>query len=317
MVSSIHPLRPELRSREEQFSALSRERRTVKKWEMRLGIRQIAFLWLSMILLMFVVFVFGVQAGRNQGVSTALEEYSEQAVRLPVAQPLALAENGNDTFSGSVESALAAGSRTNAKTSPVQLKNESQAAPQYDFSASKNSPAVRIEEAQESEAEQSLTPGEVAAGFGAKPAGEIAREPAADQNQTEVKKPDVIKTTVEEKPVKEKERAKHESTARALAPVTKPEPEKPAKPLENTELSGGWYVQVAATGAESEAQTLAGRISRLKVPYVVERARIGSRTFFRVVAGPYSTKEQANAVKERVKKSNAVKGEPFLKFVKS
>lgn len=59
-------------------------RKVREAWELRLGAKQLISLWAFICVTMFVVFLFGFQAGRERGLVKYLEENAREPVRLPV-----------------------------------------------------------------------------------------------------------------------------------------------------------------------------------------------------------------------------------------
>lgn len=90
-----------------------------------------------------------------------------------------------------------------------------------------------------------------------------------------------------------------------------------AEVSELTKLLPGWYVQVAASRTKEDTKQI---ISKLKDQnynnIVLEKAESGKRTYFRVLAGPYSEKNTAELIKKELSFSKIVKSEPYIKNVK-
>ncbi len=87
--------------------------------------------------------------------------------------------------------------------------------------------------------------------------------------------------------------------------------------VESPKLIPGWYVQIIASRTEDDAKQI---ISKLKDQnynnIVLEKGESGKRTYFRVLAGPYSEKNTAELIKKELSFSKIVKSEPYIKNVK-
>lgn len=87
-----------------------------------LSFSQVAILWSLMAGLLLMSFLFGFYAGREQGLRVAFEQYSGQAVRIPIAGPIASASSShNATPSPAVSDASRTGSTVGAADDEVEF----------------------------------------------------------------------------------------------------------------------------------------------------------------------------------------------------
>lgn len=90
------------RSMNEQSTNISKfpdKTEVVKKtqWVFQMTGSHVVVLWAAICGIMIMVFLFGLYAGRNQGVEYALNNYGQEAVRMPVAKAVAPSGADNET----------------------------------------------------------------------------------------------------------------------------------------------------------------------------------------------------------------------------
>lgn len=180
------------------------------------------------------------------------------------------------------------------------------------------------------------------AGFGARPAisaAELAKGPgaqplsAAEQNSGTIAKlsepgglpasgrgallaPASGLQAAAEEPVTGASAARNPQLKTADQALKSPEQEKSAEPKMKSKLTPGWYIQIAAKTDPKEAAALSKRLAGSKVQSVIETGVVKGVTYYRVVAGPFKSRDGAAPTMKRVKGSGAVSTEPFLKQVK-
>ncbi|HEU4622520.1 MAG TPA: SPOR domain-containing protein [Burkholderiaceae bacterium] len=73
-----------------------------------------------------------------------------------------------------------------------------------------------------------------------------------------------------------------------------------ARPTENTSKSGKYAVQVGAFSSEDKAKELQARLKGVGVPTYVERAKTSSGERVRLRAGPFASREAAEAARAKI-----------------
>ena len=91
---------------------------------------------------------------------------------------------------------------------------------------------------------------------------------------------------------------------------------KVVEPKVKDKLKNGWYIQIAAKTDQKEAAALARKLSGSKVQTSIEAGVVRGVTYYRVVSGPFKSRDAATPTLKRVKNSGIVSTEPFLKQVK-
>ena len=76
---------------------------------------------------------------------------------------------------------------------------------------------------------------------------------------------------------------------------------------------GRWFVQVAAARTRAEANAMNKKLAQAKLKGKIEEAKVGRNTYYRVVVGPYSSKDAATAARASVKRARAAAGDPFVR----
>ena len=81
-------------------------------------------------------------------------------------------------------------------------------------------------------------------------------------------------------------------------------------------VSKGWYAQIAAPQTQREAEAIAKGLRQSGFPVVIESVRIRKQEYFRVLAGPETSRQQANRLLAQLKREPDLKADPFLRMVK-
>ncbi len=325
MASSLQSFEP--RVRQYESSSLGRpasNQPTKQRWEMRISFGQVVVLWAVLAGMMVMVFIFGLHAGREQGLSRALEQSEAEAVRLPIARPIPEADE-----SGNIP--LATDEILDTEVIPSELASNEADDREFDFSRT-----------------------EKVAGLSSKPALELFKEDEAAVLAKETAKLAAIEEEQKQQRLEKEakalsaklaEKEKQQKAAKKIAelsqlspplkkveapaavvqaPVEKVEPEavtaettKKIKVEEtNTKLSAGWYVQAAATRAKDDAISMIAKFNEKGLDGVLEQAKVRKKEYYRVLVGPYASKPKALEARAKVKSAGVTGGEPFLKHVK-
>lgn len=85
----------------------------------------------------------------------------------------------------------------------------------------------------------------------------------------------------------------------APEPKAAPEAAQPVEPLKPSDL-GPWMIQLGSFSAESNALNLRGQVRRAGFPCQIEKIGIEGRTVWRVRAGPFASKAEADAALKRL-----------------
>jgi len=267
-------------------------------WEIRLSLGQLLVLWSVVAGTMLMVFLFGLYAGREQGVQAALEGSSGEAMRLPVA---------NDA--GALK----------ADTSPLASLSDAPSAAPIDTEAhkvSETAPSIAHDEAPATAPKDS----EIAlAGLNPEKTGTSSAPVKAEVQDSALgnKVEKVAKATVLETKPSSAEIATESAPALSSEKLlTKAEKNEAPKTVRAGSLSPGWYLQVAAARTSKEATGIGRKLRAAGLAAVVESAEVKGAAYYRVVLGPYASKDAAWNMRKAALASNAAKGEPFLKQVK-
>ncbi|MBP9837674.1 MAG: SPOR domain-containing protein [Proteobacteria bacterium] len=99
-----------------------------------------------------------------------------------------------------------------------------------------------------------------------------------------------------------------------LAPPS--QPIKEVSQQKPTALNRGWYSQLAATKSKPEAESIISKMKQKKLSPILEQASIKGQDYYRILIGPFSTKQIAQKESTRAKQTNTFRGEPYIKVVK-
>ena len=316
---SSPPLRYLQNERDEQMN----------RWEMRISLGQVVVLWAAIAGMMVTVFLFGLWSGREQGVTSALEEYvskyGEPSVRLPIVQAVPLAGAGGELensvpssqleLSGiGVESAKELGSAdsgTAVDTSPP---------PVFDFSGQADADGAA------EDSEPAAGANDVAVGLATRPTLELFEKTETANSESNEESAKVNKTIkvvgTQKKPTEEKvfkdipKVAPKPRVAKTEVVIDGVAITPPGKLHTGKRPPLGWYIQASAATDMDEAFGFAKDFVSFGFDSAVEQARVRERTYYRVLIGPYPNREAARGELSKVKRTRVTKGEPFLKRVK-
>lgn len=289
-----------------------------KSFQLRLSLGQVIMLWSLLAGLMVAVFLFGLFAGREQGLQTALSGQDVQTVRLPIAMDVAKQE---DSLSATFDPAQKTLNPPAAAQPAAPSENS-----EFDFGAA----VEQAKNAAANEAAPSAAAPEVAAEEEEAPTAALEdSEPLTIPQhaaEPEVLKPEVPPAAVAPKvelaaktpaPTKVPEKAVVKPVEKPKAPepkkVAEPKVEKPAPTVTNARA--GWYVQLAAARTKEEAKSIQLRLAAKSYPAIVQEADVNGATYYRVLVGPYAAKNRAQAEQHKIQGLQLTSGTPFLKFI--
>ncbi len=339
MASSLQSFEPRVRPYESStFGQPSSNQPNSERWEMRISFGQVVVLWAVLAGMMVMVFIFGLHAGREQGLSRALEQNETEAVRLPIARPIPEADGSGAIIPSEMDSTL----ESNDPDSELAASAEEDDR-EFDFSRSEKVAGISSKPTLELFKDDKP----VAVEQEDKSAKIAALEEELKQQRLEREAKALAKKLAEDKERKEREekaaKAAKAAEVAALSQLSPPlkkaekpvevEPvakiDKPAKTqksattgqdikVETTSeaLSAGWYVQAAATRTGNDAVAMVAKFAAKGLAGVVEQAKVGKKEYYRVLVGPYSDKAKALDARSKVKSAKITGGEPFLKHVK-
>ncbi len=310
------------------LAGMSRAGRVSREpWELRISFVQMISLWLLAGLAMLTVFIFGFHRGRSQGLAAAFEEYAEQSVRLPVVQPVALPSAGSAAESASSNAANSYGAKVENSTSGAGIragKNQVEQANTesgFDFSALKansaSSPGLAGKPALE------LFSGAITAGEGKNG----LKKAAQSSGQTEPQQTVESRTKLAALPAGSKVNtastpAEQTTEAAGLPPAKTTEANegsaaaKKLAPVATKSIAPGWYVQASADKSAKDAARATSRLKAAGFAPVLEKADIQGKTYFRVLVGPYASRDNAVKAGKRITTAKLSRGEPFARLVK-
>lgn len=270
-----------------RFSSMGEmEKEVPEKWSVRLSLAQLLVLWTVVAIAMLAVFFTGLYAGRDQGLKIALEEHGAPAIRFPVAA--VIAEKADLSPPSGIINPLAKLTDSPAQQSSSADGNERLA---FDFTTVSKPAAVASSSA---------------------PA--IGETNSSQQNsatkRTEVPgSQESSKVSPHEPPMVAKAQQHSADLKDGRASPTR------GKIPSTTELPvpKGWFVQLAATDSKVEAIQLASRLKSSGTQAVVREAKVADSQYYRVLVGPYSSKESADKSMKQLLKLKVSKGQPFVK----
>lgn len=298
---------------------------------------QLFVAWSVVGMMLLAVFLFGFYSGRKQGVELALSEQSVPRLRLPVESPKARA--ALSTAPIVVESNSASGATkfdfTDSRVDSFAVDGENKAQPE----------AIVIEPRKEINSDSAV-------GFIAKAANEIPVRPqelsnevnqkvettteslaervakvelspalktnaVSGDNLVKVEKNQVkLDTPVQDKPLKVQSEVSPkvtttESKLNPTNPVKKlvPVPVKPSPAA----VASGLFVQVGAPDSFAKAQSMVSKLKARGLTAAIRDASVNNKQHYRVLVGPFSSRDSAQNAKNQVIKSGVAMGEPFIK----
>jgi len=297
------------------------------------------FLGWSMVgLMLVVVFLFGFYSGRKQGVELALTEQSVPRLRLPVESPKARAALSTapvtaPAVSGTMITPPTKFDFTDSKPDSFAIESDSDSKtqnfkpePRIDHSAGfvakaanelVNQPAaIKQEFAQTLEpVEQSLA--ERVAHVELSPAlsppsgagsvkvekEESRVEPIVKNAPTKIAPTTPVKNQGGEAKVVSLISNKNLGTKQLKPEVAKP----------GVASATGLFVQVGAPDSFSKAQTIVSKLKAQGLTAAIRDVSVNHKQHYRVLVGPFSSRDSAQNAKNQVIKSGLAMGEPFIK----
>lgn len=305
-----------------------KSRRSLRHWEVRLGLPQLVVLVGFVTGSMVFSFYLGLTSGQTIGFETALERSGAGLPRLPVPgaspegslpqddaafdvyaklnAPLPGEPGDSDGRKLEPSGAAGRGMTGGAPLDPGAVFGSAGAAPQVGTVPELGSiKSVGAAPLLEPETERSL-----AARIAPEQVSEVAPVAGATE-RVESPSPPV------EAAVKKVE------TAKVAEANKKPEiAEKPAvKPTDSTaslvrrSLGKGWYAQVAAAPSLTEAEGLARKLKESGFPVLIETTKVQGTAYYRIVVGPETSRQQAQILVNQLKREPYIKEDPFLRTV--
>lgn len=121
-----------------------------------------------------------------------------------------------------------------------------------------------------------------------------------------------LPSSLEEKPVAENIKVVEEVVKPAVSKITEKKVVSSEIP---SSVSKGWYVQVVAAPSEAIAKTTAQKLNGSGFKSAVEKASVRNINYYRVLVGPYSSRDSANSQIARIRSLNPSKASPFIRNV--
>lgn len=333
-----------------------------KGFELTITLPQLVFSWVLIALMMMAVFVFGLYAGRRQGVDIALEEQATPKLRMPVSKDAALAavnsesekRNNSETsplgeredslfavpetvdnlpkssselgpladgtagfVSKATNEILDSTSKASTKSKTTKLEAKSDLA---QIKISKDLVAAE-ERAVQKLSEKPLEKTVVLNNKIAKPSGQELRSADSVTKKLNDDEFDVLDdessilppTASLDKQIGSNENFGLTENSNQTAPIKTSENKLAKKNLSSKLQKGGLYVQVSAPDSITQAQSLVNKLKAKGLTSAIRDAKVGGKLHYRVLVGPYSSKEAASEARNKVVKSKIVRAEPFIK----
>ena len=292
-------------------------------WELRLPMAQSVSLLGVTVAAVVASYVFGFSAGKSVGIDAALDGSLATIAKLPIVPALDSGSLSQDVAPGEVVADLrsetlkvqppdsARPEKDKEGLSAIQqLKVDADSPPLKEGASQPEEGLVAAASSLPAKAAPSLVPAskekervkerERAVEQGADALAAVLDQQTASLNQDQ------------QKAVKAKTEERHPPRGAGSLGSEKPSiQERSSKQLEK-----GWYAQVAAPTEAKEAKDVAERLRKSGFPIVIEDARVGSVTYYRVLVGPEEGKEPAARLVDQVKRERYLRGEPFLRNVK-
>jgi cell division protein FtsN len=294
----------------------------------RMSKPQLLIAWSVVGVMLVVVFLFGFYSGRRQGVELALTEQSVPRLRLPVEAPKARAALSStpivsDSNPASVttkfdftdtkpDSFAVNGDESATETIILEPKSESKAEPAAGFvakAANEVIPAVEQKNEVITAPDQSLAERVAKVELSPTLGNSVAVEKATKIEKVE---PKIEVATVKEtkSPVVSQKPSSAESKLATTAPAKKAIT--PPSKTSSASVSG-LYVQVGAPDSFTKAQSMVSRLKARGITAAIRDASVNNKLHYRVLVGPFSSRDSAQSAKNQVIKSGVAMGEPFVK----
>jgi len=245
---------------------------------MTFSLSQVVVMWSVIAGTMIGVFMFGLFAGREQGLKQALEAQERFAMRLPLSDEGITPTSATELVPTIVPPIV------------TEVQKVVTTAPQAVAPTVEPMPAAP-------EAKTAVT-------------NELAPptpEPVVTKEKVAVvaTPPAVEKTALLKEPTKDK--PKTAPTAK-IAQTEQARPSKGAPPA-------GWYVQVAAAKSLDEADRFVTKLRAGGLKVHLEETTVKNSKFYRVMSGPYSSQNGAQAAQKKIRDSKISTSTPFTKRV--
>lgn len=324
------------------IQSTTKNRRTLRSWELRLGLPQVVVLVGLVTGSMVLAFYLGLNSGQRLGFELAQERTATSLPRLPV--PGALPEGSvpqddgafdvyaklNDTLPG------AKGETDPIKVAPVPeaespLHQEALFPPSRG-DAGKGSAmpelgsikSVESEPLINAEAEAALNArldeklpavdtnreSETLGAAAAAVSGATVETKLAPKEEVKVEQETAPKTEVVKAPALEQGKSQPEKVTAKVAPKA------PTSPFVKQTLPKGWFAQVGAKQSLADAEGIAAKLKSSGFAVMIEPAQVRGESYFRIMVGPEKSREQADILITQLRRERYIEGDPFLRVVK-
>lgn len=103
---------------------------------------------------------------------------------------------------------------------------------------------------------------------------------------------------------------------KATAPKEQPKEIAKVKEAPSAKIGAGWYIQVAAAVSAEEAGKYTAKLKKMGFSSSIERATVQNITYYRVLTGPFDSRQSAGTQKSKIAAAKVSTEPPFLKQVK-
>lgn len=305
------------------------------RWELHMKLPQVVALWGIVALAMVLVFVFGFQAGRQQGLRLALEEHDVGVLRLPVDRSGLSAANTKSEQLVSLslgeqkmaQNAAAAPNSTVVKDDlrPAVDVSATEAASTAPMSGFGSKAATQVIAASSAPSAQIVSPVPAAAKVATLGSKRLVTGVAAGPNEVSGSAEVVAKGSLDPAPsssvesfsgVVSRASSVEGGERRAAAGSALEAETKKAEPkIETSRPASGWYLQVAASNSPSETAKLVAKLNQQQLPVVVQSATVRKTRYARILVGPFKAKNTAQEHRKKIKSLNLGKGNPFVRHL--
>ena len=86
--------------------------------------------------------------------------------------------------------------------------------------------------------------------------------------------------------------------------------------VNNSNIPRGYYVQIASTPNQMDANILSRKVRESGFKAVIEETIVGGSKYYRVLAGPEDTREHANRMAQQISREPYINSQPFVRDVK-
>ena len=243
---------------------------------MTFSLSQVVVMWSVIAGTMIGVFMFGLFAGREQGLKQALEAQERFAMRLPLTDEGIAPTSVTEIVPTVVQPVPVAVQTPAPVVTPTILPNT--VAPSVESPPAPEARSTVVEKAQ----------------------------PAVEQTVTKAKE-----ASVPTPPTAVKEPTKDKVKPTTTAKITQPDQTRPSKgaPIP------GWYVQVAAAKSLDEADRFVTKLRAGGLKVHLEETSIKNSKYYRVMSGPYTSQNGAQAAQKKIRDAKISTSTPFTKRV--